>query len=124
MELYLPSFFILALAGLLVFFVVPKVSAQLVFFFTLIILIVMIYIHYDTFKSEYNVNRWFSSINNIGYPLLIVVGCIGIIAVVLGFTNGISIPFLSVSKPQTFMTSRKNYKSVAPSELLELERQV
>jgi hypothetical protein len=124
MELFLPSFFIIALAAALVFFIVPKVSPQIVFFLTLAVLVAMIYIHYDTFKSQYNINTWFTSINNIGYPLLIFVGSIGIIAAVLGFTNGISIPFLSLSKPQTFMTSRKNYKNISPSEVLDLQRQV
>ena len=124
MELFLPSFIMLLFAGGIVFFVIPKSSPNTILLITLILLTVAIYIHYDTFKSEYNINKWFPSINNIGYPLLMIAGVIGIISVVLGFNTGIGIPFLSVAKPQTFMTSRKNYKNIKPSEILDLDRKL
>ena len=125
MELILPSFIVLILAAVIVTAVVPKIPQETSFFITLFILTIMVYVHVNTFKSEYNVKAWFTTATTIGIPLLIVLACVGGIAAILGFTKGVSIPFLSLtSSAKSFMSSRKNYKNISPDQLLNLQRQL
>ena len=126
MELILPSFIGIILAAVIILAVVPKIPQETSFFITLFILAVMVYVHVNTFKSEYNFKAWFTNAATIAIPLLIVLGCVGGIAAILGFTKGVSIPFLSLTSSSTksFMSSRKNYKNISPDQLLNLQRQL
>jgi len=84
MELLVPSLFILLLAGIVVFFLVPRVSSFLIFVVTVIFLFLAVYSHYQMFSHEYKTNAWRDSIQAYA-PIILIVAIV--IGVLISFSN-------------------------------------
>jgi hypothetical protein len=72
MEFFLPSVFILLLASLVVFFVFPRFGPSVLAAVSLVLLIMGVYQHYHTFRTEYRLSTWQNSF--IPYASYILIG--------------------------------------------------
>ena len=58
MELFIPSLFILLIAGLLAFFIIPRSTVPVVLSISFLILLYVLRDHYGKFYNEYRYSTW------------------------------------------------------------------
>lgn len=79
MQLFLPGLVTIIVAGVFVFFVIPRVSPILIFIISLIFLFIMIQSHYSMFKNEYKLISWRDQLSIFATPILISIIVIGLL---------------------------------------------
>ena len=79
MQLFLPSLVTIIVAGVCIFFVIPRVSPILIFIISLIFLFIMIQSHYSMFKNEYKLTSWREQLSVFASPILISIIVIGLV---------------------------------------------
>lgn len=91
MELFLPSLFIVVIAALLAFVIIPRMGSMILAITSLIALILAGYHHYNLFYSEYQLSTWQNGIGAnapffiLGLAILFIIG-----AVFYMFTGGVA----------------------------------
>lgn len=71
MELYLPSLFIVLLAGLFIFAIIPRLAPLILVVIVALILAITGYHHSSLFHEEYASSTWQTSVYNSATPFLI-----------------------------------------------------
>ena len=79
MQLFLPGLVTIIVAGVFIFFVIPRVSPILIFIISLIFLFIMIQSHYSMFKNEYKLISWRDQLSVFATPILISIIVIGLL---------------------------------------------
>ena len=126
MELFLPSFFVLILSGVLVFFIIPRFSPFIIFVLCIIFLIISVRTHWMMFSTEYNAMLTSSLVKNAGPGILIAVITIGMIIGFLNLFAGFKINVVPSfpSSNLKVITNKKNYASIPVEKLMEAEKQL
>lgn len=126
MELFLPSFFVLILSGVLVFFIIPRFSPFIIFILCIIFLIISVRTHWMMFSTEYNAMLTSSLVKNAGPGILIAVITIGMIIGFLNLFAGFKINVVPSfpSSNLKVITNKKNYASIPIEKLMEAEKQL
>jgi len=82
MELFLPSLFVIVIAALLAFVIIPRMGSLILAITSLIALIVAGIHHYNLFYSEYQLSTWQNGIGSnapffvLGLAILFIIGAI------------------------------------------------
>jgi hypothetical protein len=79
MQLFLPGLITIIVAGVFIFFVIPRVSPILIFIISLIFLFIMIQSHYSMFANEYKLTSWREQLSVFASPILISIIVIGLV---------------------------------------------
>ena len=79
MQLFLPGLVTIIVAGVFIFFVIPRVSPILIFIISLIFLFIMIQSHYSMFANEYKLTSWRDQISVFASPILISIIVLGLL---------------------------------------------
>ena len=126
MELFLPSFFVLILSGVLVFFIIPRFSPFIIFILCIIFLLISVRTHWMMFSTEYNAMLTSSLVKNAGPGILIAVITIGMIIGFLNLFAGFKINVVPSfpSSNLKVITNKKNYASIPIEKLMEAEKQL
>ena len=124
MELFLPSFFIVALAGICVFIFIPRFSSGILFLLCLSFFGFAIYSHYLMFHVEYEKSPMLETMKSyagIILPLVIVLALL--IASSNLFTN---VKWLHFGYPgeQKVFSNAYEYSNIPIERLANLERQL
>jgi hypothetical protein len=95
MELFIPSLFVLLIAGLFSFLIVPRLSVPVVLFLSMSILVYVLSKHYSLFYNEYRYSTWQYSLKQYApYVLLLVL-------FLIIFTSSSFATFDGISQPPT-----------------------
>jgi len=130
MEFLVPSLFILLLAAIVVFFIIPRVSSFMIFITSVAFLTLAVYCHYMMFKQEYATSAWRDSIQVYAPTILIILVVTGVLVSFSNlFTNikfKIGIPKLELFKPKNIkrISNIEGYSEIPLSRIRELERQL
>ena len=130
MELFLPSFFVLILTGVIVFGILPRVSPFIIFVLCTIFLFVSVRIHYNMFSDEYSNVLSGNFLQANAMNILIGVIVIGLLIATSNLFIGTNFPLPSISMKQPVasnskvISSKKNYTNIPLEKLLEAERQI
>jgi phosphatidylglycerophosphate synthase len=121
MQLILPSLVIIILAGVFVFFVIPRVSPTIIFILAIIFLFIMVQAHYYMFGDEYRLNTWRDQLKVLATPILISIMVLGLLFATSQFIFKIDIKsviekYVKILKPK--------YTNIPSSKLAELEKQL
>ncbi len=82
MELFLPSLFVVVIAALLAFVIIPRMGSMILAITSLIALILAGFHHYNLFYSEYQLSTWQNGIGTnapffiLGLAILFIIGAI------------------------------------------------
>lgn len=126
MELFLPSFFVLLLTGVLVFFIIPRFSPFVIFALCIVFLIISVRTHWMMFSTEYNSMLTSSLVKNAGPAILMAIITTGVIIGMLNLFAGFKInvvPTFGATNLKV-ITNKKNYSSIPIEKLMEAEKQL
>lgn len=79
MQLFLPGLVTIIVAGVFIFFVIPRVSPTIIFIISIIFLFIMIQSHYSMFANEYKLSSWKDKLRTFATPILISIMVIGLV---------------------------------------------
>lgn len=79
MQLFLPGLVTIIVAGVFIFFVIPRVSPTIIFIISMIFLFIMIQSHYSMFASEYKLTSWRDQLKVFATPILISIIVLGLL---------------------------------------------
>jgi len=79
MQLFLPGLVTIIVAGVFIFFVIPRVSHTVIFIISIIFLFIMIQSHYSMFANEYKLTSWRDQLRTFARPILISIIVIGLL---------------------------------------------
>jgi len=82
MQLFLPGLVTIIVAGVFIFFVIPRVSPTVIFIISIIFLFIMIQSHYSMFANEYKLISWREQLSVFATPILISIIVIGLLIAV------------------------------------------
>jgi len=95
MELFIPSLFVLLIAGLFSFLIIPRLSVPVVLFLSMAILVYVLSKHYSLFYNEYRYSTWQYSLKQYApYVLMLVL-------FIMIFTSSSFATFDGISQPPT-----------------------
>ena len=79
MQLFLPGLVTIIIAGVFIFFVIPRVSHTIIFIISIIFLFIMIQSHYTMFANEYKLTSWRDQLRTFATPILISILVVGLL---------------------------------------------
>lgn len=128
MDFLVPSLFILLLAGVVVKFLVPRVSMFTIFVITIVLFFLTLYSHYKMFGYQYTTSSWRDSIKVYASTILIAVIVIGTIVSFANLFTGIKFRmprFTFLNDRNTKRISNvQGYSEIPLSKMREIERQL
>jgi len=121
MQLLLPTLLIIVLAGVFVFFVIPRVSPTIIFILAIIFLFIMVQAHYSMFGDEYRLNTWRDQLKVLATPILISIMVLGLLFATSQFIFKIDIKAMIESYGKMI---NPKYTNIPASKLEEIEKQL
>ena len=121
MQLFLPSLVTIILAGVFVFFVIPRVSPTIVFILAIIYLYIMIQAHYSMFGDEYRLNTWRDQLKILATPILISIMVLGLLFATSQFVFKIDLKSMIESSIKVLSPK---YTNIPASKLEEIQKQL
>jgi len=121
MQLLLPTLLIIVLAGVFVFFVIPRVSPTFIFILAIIYLFIMIQAHYNMFGDEYKLNTWRDQLKVLATPILISIMVLGLLFATSQFIFNVDIKALIKSYEKIISPK---YTNIPASKLQEIQKQL
>ena len=124
MEIFLPSFLIIVLAGAVTFVVLPRFSPYVLTILSLILLGIGIYHHHSLFKDEYRLATWYQNASFLAPALILGVALFFILGYILSFfgSSGIPVPAIPVEITSAVNTV-KNAASTVTSRVTNAANQ-
>jgi hypothetical protein len=95
MELFIPSLFVLLIAGLFSFLIIPRLSVPIVLFVSMIILVYVLRNHYSLFYNEYRYSTWQYTLKQYAPYVMI------LFLFIIIFTSSSFASFDGISEPPT-----------------------
>jgi hypothetical protein len=121
MQLFIPSLVTIILAGVFVFFLIPRVSPTFIFILAIIFLFIMVQAHYSMFGYEYRLNTWRDQLKVLATPILISIIVLGILFATSQFVLKIDVKSMIESFSKIF---KPKYTSIPASKLEEIQKQL
>ena len=121
MQLLLPTLLTIILAGIFVFFVIPRVSPTFIFILAIIYLFIMVQAHYNMFVDEYRLNTWRDQLKVLAKPILISIMVLGLLFATSQFFLKTDIKAIIESYGK--MVNPK-YTNIPASKLEEIQKQL
>jgi len=125
MELFLPSLFILILAALIVFLVLPRFSPFAVISLCVVFLALAVYSHFKVYSNEYKNLMFLDTLQN-NWMFLIAIIVLGFVFAFSNLFKGfkVKIPKIIFVDDTTKGSSFKDLMSMPFDKIRDLERQV
>jgi len=127
MELFLPSFLVIGLAGILVFLVIPRFTPFMIFVLCAIFLAISISIHLSMFSDQYKSLLSTGLLQGNATGIIIAIIVIGVIVSVLNLFAGFKFKLPSVSfgdDSHYKVISSKGYKNIPLERFHEFQKQI
>ena len=115
MEIFLPSFLIIVLAGAITFVVLPRFSPYVLTILSLVLLSIGIYHHHSLFKDEYRLATWYQNASFLAPALILGVTLFFILGYILSFfgSSGIPVPAIPAEITSAVNTVKNAASSVS-----------
>lgn len=127
MELFLPSFLVIVVAGIIVFGIIPRFSPFFVFVLCATFLFISISIHLSMFSDQYKSLLSTGLLQGSSSGIIIAIIVIGVILAVLNLFSGFKFKLPSVAfgdDSHYKVISSKNYRNVPLEKFHEFQKQI